>query len=162
MKSIRIHAMYPHGYWFLEVSWNLLWEIGEQFRAQKHRLIWFTHFILVGIIYGWFSQSAARIQNSILGLWLQNQPRPIFLPTFDKSYCDKRLSFSTNGISIYVKKQSVAWKVCYVVCWYEEARKHMGMRTDRLDFTESLLKTTFSPIQSLNHSLNQSINQSIV
>ena len=40
-----------------------------------------------------------------------NTARPTFFPTFAKSHCDRRHSSSTNALTVYVKKQPVAWKV---------------------------------------------------
>ena len=40
--------------------------------------------------------------------------RPTFLPTFDKSHCDKRHSAFNNGLIVYVEKQRFAMKVSFV------------------------------------------------
>ena len=57
---------------------------------------------------------------------LKASTRPTFFPTFNKSQCDKRRSSFTNGLSIYVEKQPVAWKECCVKYRCEKARKHMN------------------------------------
>ena len=52
----------------------------------------------------------------------QSRARPTFFPTFDKSHCDKRHSSSTNGLSVYVEKQPVAFKECCMKYWCEKAK----------------------------------------
>ena len=41
---------------------------------------------------------------------IRNPARPTFFPSFDKSHYDKRHSSSTNGQTVYVETQPVAWK----------------------------------------------------
>ena len=62
--------------------------------------------------------------------------------------CDKRHSSFTNGLTVYVEKQSVAWKVCCVGNWCEKTRKHMSRWTGRRDMTENCWKRR--QIKSIN------------
>ena len=77
-----------------------------------------------------------------------------FIPTFDKSRCDKRHSFFTNGLIVYVVKKPVAWKVCCVVYWCEKARKYMSRWTGRRDLTEIMLKTALKLNKSIKPKLD--------
>ena len=57
---------------------------------------------------------------------------------------------STNGLSVYVEKQPVAWKKCCMEYWCEKAKKHMSRWTGGLEMTEKLLKTALNWNQSIN------------
>ena len=48
------------------------------------------------------------------------------------------IRFFTNGQTVYVEKQPVAWKVCCMNYWSGKARKHMSRWTGRRDMTEQL------------------------
>ena len=74
---------------------------------------------------------------------IRTPARPTFFPTFDKSHCDKCHSSFTKGLTVYVEKQPVAWKVCCVEFWCEKTMKLMNRWTGQHDMTEKLLKTAF-------------------
>ena len=86
---------------------------------------------------------------SIQGLRVIIPARPTFFSTFDKSHYDNRHSSFTNGITVYVEKRPVAWKVCCVDYWCEKARKHMSEWTCHRNMTEKLLKMALSSNQSI-------------
>ena len=69
---------------------------------------------------------------------------------FTKVTVTSLIRLSTNGLTVYVVKQPVVWKVCGVVSWSEKARKHMSMWTGRREMTEILLKTALKTYYILN------------
>ena len=62
-------------------------------------------------------------------------------------------SFFNNGLTVFVEKQPVAWRVCCEEYWCEKTRTHMSRWTGCRDMTEELLNTGLNP----NHSITQSI-----
>ena len=72
---------------------------------------------------------------SIQGLCVWTKARQTCFPIIDKSHCDKHHSSSTNGLTVYVEKQPVAWKECCVEYWCAKARKHMSRWTGCRDIT---------------------------
>ena len=80
--------------------------------------------------------------NIILDVWQKSLWQASFV--FHSSF--------TNGLTVYVEKQPVAWKECCVEYWCEKASKHMSRGTGLRVITENVLKTALN--------FNQSINQS--
>ena len=76
-------------------------------------------------------------------------------------HCDMRHSSLTNGLTVYVENQSVAWTVSCVQYWCEKARKRTRRWTGRRDVTENISKTALNLNNSIDQSINRSINKSI-
>ena len=95
--------------------------------------------------------------ESQLGLHSFRRSTKVIVP------CVIRLS-PMGCLTLYVKKQPVAWKVCWVVYWCEKTQEMHEKVNWSPWYDWKLLKTTLNPNQSINNAYyaNAYINQCIV
>ena len=95
-------------------------------------------------------------KKEISSLWLfpfcRNVSRSYAKHSFRRlkiNNCVKSHSSSSNGLSVYVEKQPIAWKECCMKYRCEKAKTHMSRWTGRRDMTDKLLKTALNPNKSI-------------